>query len=112
MHPDAIGSKFRLQPQRIVDADFAPQKDHRQRIAEGPGLDRVVEFCLQRFAAIELRQLKLRVVAGRVVVGGKFFKFSASRQRVERQIDVRQLGRHRPADRLEAVPPAVARLRR
>ena len=60
--PNAAGIEFALQAERIVDHDLAGQEDHRELVAEAPGLNHVGQRGLKRFAAIEAGEVFLCVV--------------------------------------------------
>ena len=79
--PQPAAVELLLQPQRVIDDDFAGQEDHRQLVAEGPGLDRVGECRLKFLAAVEPGELDAGVVADGVLAAasGLFLPLLARR---------------------------------
>ncbi len=62
MHPQARAVGLALQAQAVVHDDFAGQEDQREVCAEMPGLNEIREFGGQGFAAVETRQVLLRMM--------------------------------------------------
>src|SRR6185295_542709 len=92
-----------LQAKRIIDDDFARKKNHRELLAEGPGLDRVGNLRLQLCAAIEARELNAGVIAFVTPLLRGLGILLARGRLVEWQLDAMKLRRDRFGERREIV---------
>jgi hypothetical protein len=101
IEPKAGAVEFAFEAEGVVDDGFAGEEDDGEGVAEDPGLDRVIDFFGQGFAAVEAGEVDAGVVADGVLFLGAHFPFGAGARCVEGEIEAPVMGGWVAGDRFE-----------
>src|SRR5207249_1105055 len=73
--------------QRIIDHNFAGEKDHRQLSSEVPGLNNRGQRARQRLAAVQSLEIPFRVIADYSILSRAFLELPARRHRLKGNLE-------------------------